>query len=325
MKKIFFAVCCLVFSVMFLCVQMNKASDTKKPSDIPSSSVIASTVAPIEENTEATTEPEKEPEEEKNANYKFKNAAFYCVEKEEMLFSYNENKKLAPASLAKLLTATVAYYYTDPNDVFTVGSELDLVAPHSSVCLISKGQKITLNDIVVGLMLPSGNDAAYTIAVNVARNLTNDNLPDKEAVEFFCQLMNSFAKLIGMEKTNFTSPDGWDDDDQYTTASDLVKLTACTIGIEELSNTMSLNKKYVVFKSGQNITWQNTNKLLDSSSKHYNEYAVGGKTGSTKKAGNNLVSVFVKDGLTYISVVCGAETTDIRYEETNKLFNSYAE
>ena len=69
--------------------------------------------------------------------------------------------------------------------------------------------------------------------------------------------------------------------------------------------------------------WKNTNKLLDSGSKHYNEYAIGVKTGSTKKAGNCLVSAFVKDGLTYISVVCGTATTDSRYEETNKLFDNY--
>ncbi len=323
MKRIFLAVCFLIFSVMFLCVQLNKNSSDIPSSTDPSSAIISSTVAQPEESTEAPSEPTTEPEAENNPNYKFKNAAFYCVENGEMLFSYNENAKLAPASLAKILTATVAYYYADPNDVFTVGSELDMVEPHSSLCLISKGQKITLNDLIVGLMLPSGNDAAYTIAVNVARNLTSGDLPDKEAVEFFCQLMNSFAELIEMENSNFTSPDGWDDKNQYTSASDLIKLTQCALGIEELRSIISLNQKYVVFKSGQNITWKNTNKLLDKSSKHYNEYAIGVKTGSTKKAGNCLVSAFEKDGLTYISVVCGVETIDGRYEETNKLFDSY--
>ena len=318
MKKIFFAVCCLICSIIFLCVQINKSSNST-PSTDPSTSVTESTVAPTEESTEPTSEPEAE----KNSNYKFKNAAFYCVENDKMLFSYKENAKLAPASLAKILTATVAYYYSDPDEVFTVGSELDMVAPHSSLCLISKGQKITLNDLVVGLMLPSGNDAAYTIAVNVARKLTSEDLPDKEAVKFFCQLMNSFAELIEMENSNFTSPDGWDDKNQYTSASDLIKLTQCALGIEELKNIVTLNQKYVVFKSGQNITWKSTNKLLDKSSKHYNEYAIGVKTGSTKKAGNCLVSAFEKDGLTYISVVCGVETSDGRYEETNKLFDSY--
>lgn len=319
MKKIFFAVCCLICSIIFLCVQINKSSSNSTPSTDPSTSVTESTVAPTEESTEPTSEPEAE----KNPNYKFKNAAFYCVENDEMLFSYKENARLAPASLAKILTATVAYYYSDPDEVFTVGSELSMVEPHSSLCLISKGQKIALNDLIVGLMLPSGNDAAYTIAVNVARNLTDEDLPDKEAVEFFCELMNGFARLIGMENSNFTSPDGWDDKNQYTSASDLIKLTQCALGIEELRSIISLNQKYVVFKSGQNITWKNTNKLLDSGSKHYNEYAIGVKTGSTKKAGNCLVSAFVKDGLTYISVVCGTATTDSRYEETNKLFDSY--
>lgn len=324
MKRIFLAVCFLIFSVMFLCVQLNKNSSDTPSSTDPSSAIISSTVAQTEESTEVPSEPTTEPEAENNPSYKFKNAAFYCIENGEMLFSYNEKAKLAPASLAKILTATVAYYYSDPNDVFTVGSELDMVEPHSSLCLISKGQKITLNDLVVGLMLPSGNDAAYTIAVNVARKLTSEDLPDKEAVKFFCQLMNSFAELIEMENSNFTSPDGWDDKNQYTSASDLIKLTQCALGIEELKNIVTLNQKYVVFKSGQNITWKSTNKLLDKSSKHYNEYAIGVKTGSTKKAGNCLVSAFEKDGLTYISVVCGVETSDGRYEETNKLFDSYA-
>ena len=79
------------------------------------------------------------------------------------------DSKIAPASLAKILTASVALKYAKADDVFTVGSELKLVKPGSSICQIREGFKLSLQDLICGMLVSSGNDAAYTIAANIAR------------------------------------------------------------------------------------------------------------------------------------------------------------
>lgn len=277
-----------------------------------------------EENTEALTAYSAEPEIAPAENsYSFKSACFYCLETDEMLFEYNPSEKIYPASLAKILTASTALYYEDIDTEFTVGTELCLLKPHSSLCLIKKGHRLTLGQLITGMLLPSGNDAAYTIAVSIARKASGEKLSDSEALKYFCELMNSFAGLIGMKGSHFTSPDGWDDKRQYTTAKDLLVLTRYALTVPTIRDTVSLSEKYVVFKSGENITWQNTNQLL-SPGRHFNQYAIGMKTGTTENAGNCLIAVFSKNGLTYIAVVCGASDSDSRYEDANRLFNTYS-
>ena len=275
----------------------------------------------VEESTfsisAAGTSPQK-------SDYSFRNACFYCVETRELLYAYNTEEKIAPASLTKILTASVACHYITEDTVFVVGSELSLLKPHSSLCLIKKGHRLALKDLLTGLLISSGNDAAYTVAVNVARSLSKEKLSDSEAVARFCTLMNSFSQSLGMENSNFKNPDGWDDPQQYTTISDLLKLTQYALTVSTIKEIISFSEKHVIFKSGENITWKNTNQLLNLSGKHYNKYAIGMKTGTTKNAGNCLIAVFRKNELTYIAIVCGAETSDSRYEAANRLFETYS-
>ena len=257
-------------------------------------------------------------------NVQFKNAVFYCINDDKTLYKYDAEERIAPASLTKILTACVAYYYIESSKKFTVGTELNLIKPHSSLCLINKGHILTLKDLVIGLLVASGNDAAYTIAVNTSKTLTgNKNMSDTQAVSFFVELMNSFASNIGMRNSHFTNPDGWDDDNQYTTVDDLLILSKYFLSIDELSEIVSLKNKYVVFASGQNITWENSNQLLNSNSNYYNKYAVGMKTGTTEKAGNCLIAVFNKNDKKYIGIVCGCATTNDRYASMNNLFKRY--
>lgn len=255
---------------------------------------------------------------------KYQSAILYCVNDDETLYKYKSEEIIAPASLTKLLTACVAYNYIESSEKFTVGTELGLIKPHSSLCLISEGHILTLKDLIIGLLVASGNDAAYTIAVNTSKALTgNMDMRDTQAVSFFVDLMNSFASNIGMRNSHFTNPDGWDDDNQYTTVEDLLILSKYFLSIDELSEIVSLKNKYVVFASGQNITWENSNQLLNSDSNYYNKYAVGMKTGTTEKAGNCLIAVFNKNDKKYIGIVCGCATTNDRYASMNNLFNTY--
>lgn len=248
----------------------------------------------------------------------------YCVEDKEVLYAENENSHISCASITKLLTVCTALKYMDPDSVLTVGTEQDLVNIHSSLCLILKGQQLTLFDLITGMLMASGSDAAYTVAVSTARAVYSESeIQDNEAVKLFCQLMNETARQIGMENSNFVNPDGWDDTAQYTTADDLVKLAEYSLSVPEICEIASAHEKFVVFESGECITWTNSNKLLDPESKFYNENAAGLKTGTTNRAGNCLAAVFYIDEKTYISIVTGCKTDSERYELTLSMIRDY--
>lgn len=251
-----------------------------------------------------------------------KGYALYCIDDDKMLDSLNEDERIAPASLTKLLTAAVAFRYVKPDEVFTVGTEQELVNEDSSLSFIAPGQMLTMYDLVTGLLLPSGNDAAYTIAVSTARKVSGDlGMPDKQAVDYFCRLMNEMARELGMNSSYFSDPDGWDDPLHYTTVSDLVKISKYALTIPEIREIVSLPEKYVEFETGENVNWFNGNKLLHSDSDYYCENAIGMKTGSTDDAGLCLIAAFVKNRKTYITVVVGSEEDEDRYNKTLRLFD----
>lgn len=251
---------------------------------------------------------------------KAKTALLYCVDDNSFLFRKNINERIYPASMTKLLTAYVALQYADADDVFKVGTEQALVHEGSSLCNIQIGNRINLYDLITGLLLLSGNDAAYTIAVGVARKNCNEKLNDVQAVEYFCDLMNSTAEELGMTNSHFTTPDGWDDDEQYTTASDLLKITRRAIRTQEISQIIKIKKKEIVFESGEHVQWKNHVELINSDSKYYCSDFVGGKTGTTDNAGHCLISAFKKEQKTYIAVVTGCKKDDERYSESLALY-----
>lgn len=248
--------------------------------------------------------------------------AVYCVEENRLMVGENINRRIAPASLTKLLTASVALKYWDADDVVMVGTELELVQPDSSLCWISKGQRLTMYDLLTGLLLPSGNDAAYTVAVTTARKVSGrPELPDKAAVKYFCTLMNDFAAELGMRNSHFADPDGWDDDRHYTTAYDLTKIANYALSVPEIREIVSTRKRYVVFESGESITWYNGNKLLQTGSDYYCENAIGMKTGFTDNAGLCLIAAFEKNGKTYIITIVGCTDDKKRYDKVLELFD----
>lgn len=252
-------------------------------------------------------------------------SAFYCVDDKTLMSAVNINKAIAPASITKLLTASVALYYISPDEVFTVGTEQELVQPGSSISFIAEGHMLTLYDLVTAMLLPSGNDAAYTVAVSAARAVYPDReMSDQEAADRFCEMMNDFAAGLGMTRSHFANPDGWDNEEHYTTVSDLIKLAEYALSVPEICEIASISEKYVVFESGENITWRNSNKLINPNSEYYCADAVGLKTGTTPNAGYSLAAAFEKSGKRYISVVSGCETDDERYETALNDFSRFA-
>ena len=121
----------------------------------------------------------------------------YDITGDKLIFSKNSSAKISIASTTKIVTSLVALQNADPEEIFTVGTELNLVKPNSSLCFISKGQQLKLKTLIAGMLLPSGNDAAYTVAVNIARKHSgNSSMSDSDAVSYFCKYAAHVANLL---------------------------------------------------------------------------------------------------------------------------------
>ena len=248
-------------------------------------------------------------------------ALLYDVTGNQLLFRKNSVERRAPASLVKLLTAVTALKYCSEEQVFHVGDEIDLIGYNSSVCYLQKGWDAPLKTLITGMLSSSGNDAAYCIAVNVARSLY-PGISDKEAVNKFVGLMNQTADAIGMQNSHFLNPDGYDADGQYSTAEDLLLLAKTAL---EDSTIRTICGKYRIeayLANGKGVTWYNTNRMLNPNDAFYHSVVTGLKTGSTAAAGNCIIVSFNHAGREMIAVILGAASDEERYKSVEELINA---
>lgn len=257
--------------------------------------------------------------------------AVYDVTADELIYVKNGDKKCYPASTTKMLTAIVASsIIKDPQTVITVGDEIRMIGEDSSVACLEEGMQLTFEMLVDALLLPSGNDAAYTIAVNCARIYKDDpKLSNKEAVSVFMELVNEAADKIGAKNTHFVTPDGWHDDNHYTTAIDLAKIGAYVKTIPLVSKSCSKNyaewtmvnaEELKKQKKNSSLAWLNSNKLIQWDSTLYSEYCDGLKTGFTDQAGTSVVASATMEGHTFIASVMNADNLYSKYEDCHKIF-----
>lgn len=210
----------------------------------------------------------------------------YCADNKEIICSQNESKKMKPASTTKLLTTLITLEKSAENNKNVEFTE-EMTAEGSSMYL-KIGEVVTLNDLAVGMMMSSGNDAANAAAISISGSFEN-----------FSKLMNEKASQIGMTDSHFVTPSGLDDDNHYSTAYDLAKLMAYALENENFASLTSQKSATVKFTqpSGKQTVYSNHNRLLS-----LYEYCIGGKTGYTLSAGRCLVSAAKKDGITLICV-----------------------
>lgn len=193
------------------------------------------------------------------------------------------NKRLI-ASITKIMTAVIAIENGNLDDVVTVGEEV--LTMYGSNIYIELGEKMTLRDLLYGLLLRSGNDAAIVIGTYIGGS-----------EEKFVEMMNKKAKEIGMINTIYHNCHGLDEvTKNYSTAYDMAVLSsyANTLDVyKEITGT----KKWEVKTDKKSYVWNNRNKLLT-----LYEYATGGKTGYTPSAGRTLVTTATKDNLNLTAV-----------------------
>lgn len=245
-----------------------------------------------------------------------------------ILFEKNSHKKMYPASLTKVLTAILITENLDLDETVTVGKEINRVGKDSSGAGLSAGQKISGRDLIWALMLPSGNDASYTAAVAVARKKSgNDSMEIQEALKYFVGMMNERAQQIGAKESNFTNPDGYPDENHYSTAHDLALIAKAAMGndfIKEVAGTYT----YTIQQSTDSQAsskkktpdkWVNINQMINPDSKYFYQYATGIKTGNTSAAGYCLASSAVKSDMTLVSIVLKADKEETRWVDSKAL------
>ena len=204
------------------------------------------------------------------------------------------------SSTTKIMTAIVVIENTNLNNVVEISSKAAGIG--GSRLKIKRGDKITVRDLLYGLMLRSGNDAAVALAEYVGGS-----------VEGFAILMNKKAAEIGLENTNFVTPHGLDSEEHYTTAYELAILTDYALSNEIFVNIVR-TKSCNININGYSRTISNTNELLGNLNGVY-----GVKTGFTNGAGRCLVTAIKRNDLDIICIVLGADTKKIRTTDSVKL------
>lgn len=233
-----------------------------------------------------------------------------CIERttQTVLFEKDAYTKTAMASTTKILTGIIAIENCDLNEVVEISSKAANTG--GSTLGISAGQKISMENLLYGLLLRSGNDTAVAIAEYIGGDL-----------EGFAKIMNQKANEIGLKNSNFVTPHGLDDELHYTTAYDLAILTNYALNNETFYKVVS-TKQISVNIGNYSRTLINTNELLGNVDGVY-----GVKTGFTGNAGRCLVSACKRNDLDIIVVVLGADTKKIRGLDSKKVieyvFNNY--
>lgn len=201
-----------------------------------------------------------------------------------VVFEQNADARLPMASTTKIATALTVLRHANVNGIVTVPKAACGI--EGSSVYLTEGERLSVLDLLYGLMLRSGNDCAVALALHVGGS-----------VDGFVEMMNRTAQSVGCENTHFVNPHGLHDENHYTSARDLAKIT-CEAFKNPLFCQIVAAKTYRVQTDGANRVFVNKNKLLS----RY-DYADGVKTGFTKKAGRCFVGSASQNGMRFVSVL----------------------
>lgn len=229
---------------------------------------------------------------------------------DQVVYEKNADEKRYPASTTKIMTYIIAYENIEDvdNTMIPIKQSIidELLNTGSSLAGLSDhvGEKMSAIDLLYSMMVPSGNDAALALADYVGGG----------DVSKFVDMMNKKAEELGCENTHFANPDGLHDDNHYTTARDMYKITTYALTLPrffEICNTTEYTCK------GDDYPLITTNYLIDQyrGGEYYYPYAQGIKTGTTDEAGRCLVTTATADGNSYILVLLGAPYKEGEQEE----------
>lgn len=217
-----------------------------------------------------------------------------------MIIGKNEDVKSAMASTTKIMTSIVILEKADLDEMVTVSAKAG--GTGGSRLGLKKGDKASVKNLLYGLMLRSGNDAAVALAEHVGGS-----------VKEFAEIMNEKASELGLTNTHFVTPHGLDDANHYTTALELAKLTDYAMNNETFAKIVG-TKSITIYINNQPRQINNTNELLGTLNG-----VVGVKTGFTNNAGRCLVTETKRNNMDIITIVLGADTKKDRTKDSVNL------
>lgn len=247
-------------------------------------------------------------------------AAVFDLSKQTAVFAKNPFEKLYPASITKTMTALLAIKYGNLTDEVTVTKDAVIKESGASLCGIKPGDKLTMEQLLYGLLIPSGNDAGVAIAVHMAGS-----------VDQFAQMMNDEALKLGATGTHFVNPHGLSDENHYTTAYDLYLIFNEALKYPEFRKIISTEEFKTAYQGSNgktvNATWKGTNWYLTGERNAPDGLTVlGGKTGTTLSAGSCLIMASSDASKKeYISVVLKAQNHDVLYDNMSNILNKIVE
>ncbi|MGN0271946.1 MAG: D-alanyl-D-alanine carboxypeptidase family protein [Lachnospiraceae bacterium] len=246
-------------------------------------------------------------------------AGLFRLNEKEAVYKKNIYERLYPASTTKILTALIALEESNLDDVVTVSANAANQASDSSVCGLKEGDQISMRDLLYGLMMRSGNDAAIAIAEHISGSS-----------EEFAVLMNAKAQSLCATNSHFVTPNGLHDEDHYTTVYDMYLIMNAAVQNEtfvEILQTASYTSNYTD-AAGNPVTqdWATTNKyLMGTEAVPEGVTVIGGKTGTTGEAKYCLVQYNQNaSGEPMISIVFKADCRDNMYLLMSEILKNFS-
>ncbi len=234
-----------------------------------------------------------------------------------VLYAKGAYNKVYPASITKIMTAMLALKYGNMDDTVTISQENITLESGSQVAGFQAGDQVTMDQLLHCLLVYSANDAASAIAEHVG------GTTDK-----FVEMMNSFAAELGCTGTHFTNPHGLQDENHYTTPYDIYLMLKEALNFPEFTDITQMSSYTVTYKhsdgSDASVTLPATDHYLTGEATAPKDVTIlGGKTGTTDKAGNCLALLSQNAyGKPFISIVMGASSKDVLYQEMTSLLQN---
>ena len=288
-----FKICQKIFLLFFIGIFITSyvlADDLSPSDDLIDISDILTDIESIETSSDSTQMPT------------INSRAYVVMDRKTntILVGKNENQKKKMASTTKIMTALVVIEHADLSDIVEISKKS--ASTGGSRLGLKTGDKLTVSDLLYGLMMRSGNDSAVALAEYVSGSITE-----------FANLMNEKAKSLGLSNTHFVTPHGLDEDEHYTTAYELALLSNYAMNNEIFAKIVG-TKNYTITINGYPKTLTNTNELLGVLNGVY-----GIKTGFTNGANRCLVTCCKRGDMDIICVVLGADSKKYRTTDSIKL------
>ncbi|WP_193708243.1 D-alanyl-D-alanine carboxypeptidase family protein [Alkalibaculum sporogenes] len=246
-----------------------------------------------------------------NPNIESGSAMLMEADTGQILYDKNSNVKQYPASITKVLTAIIALEHNELEDVVVVGNDVpNQIESGSSAIYLIPDEKLTMEQLMYGLLVESGNDVAVAIAEQTSGS-----------VEEFSKLMNAKAKALGANDSNFVNPHGLHNENHYTTAHDMALIMREAIKNPILLNLMT-TKNYIIPETNKQDTrylWTKNRLYRSDTGEFFYDKVIASKTGFTSVARNTLLSAAEENGMRLIAVVLQSNGV-ASYSDTINMF-----